>query len=124
MLDIACNNIRFFITSIFTKPHTHRKFTAMTFLPHYALDLYFRIFVSLKRHSNHRDFIDFRHIIHISHLWNTCHNFICLGVFLPTSASFIQLEFYTFSRISQYQSERFRTLLRHSTHRNISSPEL
>ena len=42
-------------------------------------------------HSNHRYFIDSRHINHATHLWVVFHSAICLGDCLPTSAGFKQL---------------------------------
>ena len=91
--------MRSFITHIFTKPRTSCKITIMPFLTYHALDLYIRIFVSFLKHSHHRYFIDFRHIICISYLQD---NFliniaIMLGQISADFNGLHTLKFYTFN---------------------------
>ena len=65
-----------------------------------AIDSYIRRFVSVMKlyiltHSNHRYFIDLRHIDYIACLQATFHNITCLGNSLPTLTSFRHLFYYT-----------------------------
>lgn len=76
MLDSACNTVGNFITSIFTLPHIRRQMTTTPFLTCHDLGLYFRNLRQLYRYndSNHRHFIDYRHISCTAHLWTAFHS--------------------------------------------------
>ena len=70
--------------------------SVITFLLLLHLDLYIRRFVSSSSlHSNHRYFIDLRHIGYIACLQATFHSITCLGNSLPTLTSFRHLLYYT-----------------------------
>lgn len=71
----------------------------MSFLTYYTLDPYIRIFVSFYKHSHHRYFIDFRHIICISYLQDNflINIIIMLGQISADFNGLHTLKFYTFN---------------------------
>lgn len=101
MLDVACNNIRYFINGSFTLPHIPAKFGVCTFLCINGLDLLHRVFVrGYFPHTHHRRFIDLRHIGSTIHLWTAfvqAYIFPVYGCSLPTSPSFLRHSYYTLS---------------------------
>ena len=77
-----------------------------------------------REHSNHRQFIDPRHVGNTIHLWTA---FVWALYFFHLrllSAAFTELLTGAVScpRQSEYQGRRFRALPRHSTYRIVSSP--
>jgi hypothetical protein len=76
MLDSACNTVGNFITYIFTLPHIRCQMTATPFLTCHDLGSYIRNLRQLYRYndSNHRHFIDYRHISCTIHLWTAFHS--------------------------------------------------
>ena len=113
-LDCACNAIWLLVSGITTEPHRPHE-SACTFLHSPFIDPYIRGFrQSVGGHSHHRHFIDLRRVICTQRL--RC-AFVNLAVL---TANFRRLHRASYpdlysQRKSEYQGERFGTLLRHST---------
>jgi len=70
MLEFACNELWGFITADFYSPTHTMALPPIAFLQHLRLDPYIQRFVSAcAAHSNHRYFMDSRHIGHTIHRW-------------------------------------------------------
>ena len=105
MIDIACNAVRYFRATILLYL-TYTVYTAMTFLPFFLLDSFFRIFVSdIQSHSHRRHFIEPRPIDCAARLRAVFHSSIkpCLDSSQPTSTCCVGSRYYTLSPPTQYQ---------------------